>query len=387
MTKDQHLALLKDGIDVWNHWREENPEIWPILIGADLQGCDLNGINLMGADLRRANLTGANLSGAYLSEADLFEADLSEANLSEAYVFEANLNRVNLSGADLRGAYLGKTDLRGAYLIGANLREADLRGASLIGANLSEANLQKANLNQVDLQGAELRYADLGGANLIGARLLKTNFENANLTGCSIYGISAWGLNLEGAQQLNLLITLPNQPAIAVDSLEVAQFIHLVLDHHKLREVIESINSKIVLILGRFTLLERQFLLEKLRTELRELDYLPVVFDLKKLASRDVSETLFTLANIARFTIADITNAKNILWELQHIVPKLPWVPIQPILQVSLKNSLLFDQFRKYSSVLETYIYEDFQEIATSLKEKVIYPAEAKARELQREFF
>jgi hypothetical protein len=37
MADEQHLALLKQGVDVWNNWREKNPELDPNLFGANLR--------------------------------------------------------------------------------------------------------------------------------------------------------------------------------------------------------------------------------------------------------------------------------------------------------------------------------------------------------------
>jgi hypothetical protein len=36
MANRQHLALIRQGVDVWNKWREENPTLTPDLRGADL---------------------------------------------------------------------------------------------------------------------------------------------------------------------------------------------------------------------------------------------------------------------------------------------------------------------------------------------------------------
>jgi hypothetical protein len=44
MANDEHVALLKQGVDAWNAWRRYNPDIRP----------DLSEANLSGADLRRA---------------------------------------------------------------------------------------------------------------------------------------------------------------------------------------------------------------------------------------------------------------------------------------------------------------------------------------------
>ena len=76
--------------------------------------------------------------------------------------------------------------------------------------------------------------------------------RKATLTGCSIFGISAWAVKLEGATQDSLVITPANEPPITVDNLEVAQFIYLLLNNQKIRQVIDTIISKVVLILGHF---------------------------------------------------------------------------------------------------------------------------------------
>ncbi len=72
MANEEHVKILKQGVEVWNKWREENSKVRPDLIGAKLIRADLSGAilrraNLMGADLIRANLRGANLRGAILS--------------------------------------------------------------------------------------------------------------------------------------------------------------------------------------------------------------------------------------------------------------------------------------------------------------------------------
>ena len=71
MANEEHLKILKQGVEQWNKWRLENA-IRP----------DLSGANLSGADLIDANLSGAYLSGADLSDANLSGADLSGANLT-----------------------------------------------------------------------------------------------------------------------------------------------------------------------------------------------------------------------------------------------------------------------------------------------------------------
>ena len=72
-----------------------------------------------------------------------------------------------------------------------------------------------------------------------------------------------------------------DEPEITVDNIEVAQFVYLLLHHEKIRDVIDTVGKKGVLLLGRFTE-GRIAVLERLRAELRERGYLPIVFNFDK---------------------------------------------------------------------------------------------------------
>jgi hypothetical protein len=80
----------------------------------------------------------------------------------------------------------------------------------------------------------------------------------------------------EDTKQKNLIITQPGNPEITVDNIEVAQFIYLLLHNEKIRNVIDTITSKAVLILGRFSIPERKAVLDVLRDGLRKRDLEPV---------------------------------------------------------------------------------------------------------------
>jgi hypothetical protein len=71
-----------------------------------------------------------------------------------------------------------------------------------------------------------------------------TDFSGADLTGCRIYGVSAWHLKLEKTNQQDLVITRADEPTITIDNIEVAQFIYLMLNNQKVRDVIDTITSK-----------------------------------------------------------------------------------------------------------------------------------------------
>jgi hypothetical protein len=127
-----------------------------------------------------------------------------------------------------------------------------------------------------------------------------------------------------------LVITRPDEPKITVDNIEVAQFIYLMLNNQKVRDVIDTITSKVVLILGRFTD-KRKAVLDALREELRKRDYLPILFDFEVPERRNITEIVTLLARMARFIIADLTDPSSIPQELQAIIPSVR-VPVQPLL-------------------------------------------------------
>ena len=342
----------------------------------ELSGVDFHLTLLNGIRLREAHLTGANFKGAMLFHADLYKADLRGADLTEASLCQGHLDGANLSGADLTKADLGdayvrEVDLRGANLTGAflfrtlfaqaDLRGANLRGAHLDGANLSDANfsgacLSGARLHRANLTGTDFSDADLTDADLSGATLVRTRFSKSTLTNCNVYGMSAWNVELKGAIQNNLIITPEGEPMVTVDNLEVAQFIYLLLNNTKIREVIDTVAKKAVLILGRFTS-ERKSILDALKTELCTRGYLPILFDFDKPASQDLSETVSTLAHLSRFIIVDLTDPSSAPYEVGMIASN-HIKPIQALFQPSAGARDIFAMFpdliRRYHWVSAT---------------------------------
>jgi len=323
MANPEHLAKLKEGVKAWNQWRDENPD------------------------------------SLYL--------DLSDANF----------DRTDLSGANLTGALLMSSDLRGANLSGANLSLAIINFS-----DLSEANLRGANLSGARFLGTGLIDADLTGADLRWASLTNSYFDKANLTGCKVYGVSVWDLRLTETIQSNLVITQDYQSPIQVDNLEVAQFVYLLLNNERIRHVIDTVTSKVVLILGRFRS-ERKTILDALRDELRKRDYLPILFDFQKPDSKSLTGTTSTLANMARFIIADITDPSCIPYELATIVPHTK-VPVQAIILDGKHEFAMFNDLLDYRWVLPPYRYQSEETLLASLNERVIAPAEAKVIELRQ---
>src|SRR5215469_3052737 len=116
--KEELLAKLTEGVDTWNQWRRENPEIEPDLSSTDIfsKVWPHLGSNLSGVNFRHINLSGSGLSRLNLSGAQMNDANLSAANFTESILEQANLANSDLTNAVLAGAQLLKADLRDANL-------------------------------------------------------------------------------------------------------------------------------------------------------------------------------------------------------------------------------------------------------------------------------
>ncbi len=206
VANQEQLDLLKQGVEVWNQWRQECSSVEVDLIGANLSSVDLSNANLRGANLGISSLIDANLSGANLGISSLIGANLSSANLIGADLSSSDLRGAKLSGANLSSANLSGVNLFSADLIGANLRDAnlsssdlsdaDLSGADLSGADLSGADLSDANLDGIDLSNAILSGIDFSNANLSGIDLSGDKLSKIDLSSAELFGVNLRGVNL-----------------------------------------------------------------------------------------------------------------------------------------------------------------------------------------------
>jgi len=375
-TDAEQQWLLDQGVEAWNRWRHENPEVRPRLAGIDLneqdlqmaqlQGADLTGASLFDADLSKANLDGASLRGAHL-----FEADLRQARLVDA----------DLHGANLGNAYLCEADLRRARLDDAYLDGARLAGANLQGASLREAYLGTADLSHADLSGADLTAAQLPRAHLQGAVLVATNLEGANLSGARVFGIATWGARLERATQRDLVITPKDEPTITIDDLGLAQMLCALLGNEQAGMTMGALVADVALILGRFKG-GRKVALEAIRAALRAHGYVPGLLELDQPSNRDLTGTVRLLAQMARFILVDTSEPRYIPEEFQTVVPGLS-VPVQPLVLQRRAELSMLQGLVKYACVLPPYAYKDLADLLEHVEDRVIAPAVAKAKDLR----
>ena len=117
------IELLKQGEQVWNNWRQENPDQ-----RLNINYADLKGLNLVQFDLRKVDLMNAQLQGTNLSNAQLQGVDLTGANLQNALIKNSDM-----TGGDLRGAIAS-----GAIFEGSILKDCELMGTDFKNVNLSQ---------------------------------------------------------------------------------------------------------------------------------------------------------------------------------------------------------------------------------------------------------
>lgn len=373
MSNPEHLELLRSGVEVWNLHRP----LWPDLRGGDFSGLDLSGIFLDGAQLSDSTLRGtcldrAQLRGVFLSGSDLRAASFRDSNLYYARLVEAKMSNADLSGANLTGATLDGAALDGAMLVGANLMAAHLRMTTLVGADLSNANLLAASLINADLTGAKLQRSTLSAAALV-----QTTIEGAVFDGAMVYGIAAW--DLIGTPQSSDDLVISPKARVTVADLRVAQFIYLMLENREIRNLVDALTSKVVLILGRFSS-ERKTILAALRDELRNRDLVPVIFDFEQPTDRDITETVTLLARMARYVVADLTDPRSIPHELYAIAPHVE-VPIQPIILGSQEPWSMFNDLLKFPWVLEPHPYVDLRDLVLHFDE-LLARVEIKRRDI-----
>jgi hypothetical protein len=330
---------------------------------------DLNGGNLSGANLIRADLSGKDLSGMNFYMAQLTKANLSEANLTGAELGNTDLKGANLKGAKLTESILFRANLEDADLRGARLSNADLRGANLNGADLREADFGLADLSTADLRGA-----NLCDAKLVGTRLVASNFQGANLTGCRFYGAFTWNMSLQDTKEFDIVITPVGQSStVAVDGVEVAQYVDLLLHNEKLLDILDTKTSNFALILGSFTA-GRKNILNGIRNIVRSKNYIPISLDFGKPISCDFMDSLSALVHMTRFVIADFTDVGSLHQELDCIVSGLHSVRVVPVLQSS-EIDRTVEHLKRYPWIQKIHQYSGPENLYEALEQTIIVSA------------
>jgi len=313
-----------------------------------------------GKDFRAIDLSNnSRLGRAKLNETDISDANFSNSNLVEAELnntvaVKSNFFKATMSYAKLNGAILKEAILIGAVMFGIEMIGADLEGADLTNTLLQDANICNSKFNnEVSLDGADLygvkakqtsfNNSNLNGANFSKANLTSSEFNNSILTNCiftgaditdseitdcEIYGISAWDIKTNDNTITKNLIINENH-SITVDDIETAQFIYLILNNKKISQLITTMRTKTVLILGSFDDKSKP-MINLLKMELPKYNLIPIVFDFNPTPEQRFMETVKTLALLSKFVIVDLSQRSGQYYEIAKLVDnvRVPFVTI-----------------------------------------------------------
>jgi uncharacterized protein YjbI with pentapeptide repeats len=396
--RDEAERRLKDGVAAWNQWRAAHPGMEPDLTGSDLEGVDLGcpyddphsensyeendgAINLHSVRLMGANLRGANLRGANLSAAKLMDADLSGAVLDRAELAAADLEGATLNEAKAQWARAQRAYMVGTKLVSAKLEYADLTGSDLSLAKCEDANLTGTWLSFCDLTNTDFTGAHLCGAHLNYARLVETKLPGADLTGAFVYGIAAWNLNVENATQFDLVITPRDEPEITVDRIEIAQFVYLLVNNERIRDAIDTLGRKCVLLLGRFRG-PGWDVLQTLKSALRARGFVPMLFTFGPEERKSRLDTVETLALLSRLVVADITDPRAVIGELARIEKHMARVPVEIVIKESEQPDAMLDGVLSAGAALHRF--RDVTNLVDLLDTAILPRAEERSADAAR---
>jgi uncharacterized protein YjbI with pentapeptide repeats len=331
---------------------------------AILEKSDLNGAIIIRCSFLEAGLQGVKL-----------RAEIQIANFQRAIFQSTDLSGVTFRNCDFAGADLAGADLTDARLLDSSLAYTDLRGATMNGINL-----KGSNLNHTKLSGCKVLEGDFSNTSMV-----QTDLRDTDLSGCQVYGTSVWDIETdEKTSQAGLVIQGPGSSRVVVDDIEVAQFIYLLLRREKIRNVIDTITSKAVLILGRFTP-ERKAVLDALAEEVRNHQLLPIIFDFEASANRDFTETIKILAGMSLFVIADVTNPKSSPMELQATIPDFT-IPFVTIIQEGEEPFAMLKGLTRKDWVKDKPLsYPSIEVLRQGFKRAILDWAWEKHRDLQQE--
>ena len=276
---------------------------------------------------------------------------------------------IDLSDVNVYHAFGEGLNLRGAIINNAEFEEGDFSRADFSGATIINSRFNKTIFTDANFDGAIIRNCNLNRVNLTNA-----NFCVKEINQTVVYGISAWDLQtcedmiqselvIERSYELYSDIIAGGNVPMMVDNIELAQFIHYLSNHKKMRDTINILNDKGVLLLGKFKEggLERLY---KIRDLLRSQDYLPMIFDFDRPDAMNYTETVVTMSGLSKVIIADLSGS-SVPHELKSVLYNFKK---KPVIAFSDKKaySMLKDLKWENPYVLD-FVYDGEQDLLNKL--------------------
>ena len=330
----------------------------------DESGTKIN-ITFENAFLKDVNFKGALISNCSFTRSQIDHVNFNNVKMDHSNFSYANIKESCLSNSDFSFSTFAYSKVELSNAVNSIFSNTSFFTADLAFSDYTNSNFLKSDFSFANLTQSALTNSILNDSEFRGAVLLETNIDNAFFSGSHVYGICTWQLNGKPKKQINLRITDWGQSEITVDNLEIAQFIYLLLTNEKLKDIIDTITSKVVLILGSFVG-TRKPVLELIKNELRNFDLTPIIFDFTVPSSRNLTETVGLLARMSRYIIVDISDPSSVPKELESIIPSCPTIPICPIFEKRGKSSKPYGMFSDnldYPQVLDVVNYRNIDDI------------------------
>jgi hypothetical protein len=168
MANREHVARLREGIDIWNAWRRTAH------LAPNLEDADLADFNLERVNLEAANLNGVNLSNVMAAR----------ANFRFATMHSVLAHGANLTLCDFTSALLDNTNLSGA-----KLSLVTFNTTSLIDSDMSEATVGYtvfSNLNLSNVRGLDKLHHESASSVGIDTLFRSGGLPESFLRGCGV---------------------------------------------------------------------------------------------------------------------------------------------------------------------------------------------------------
>lgn len=183
MANPEHVAILKQGVKVWNAWRREDK--WQTR--PDLSGLDFSGL------------------------------EMEEAPLAYTILAGCKFNSVKFQDPNFEGSILHDVEFGDAFIEGANFQMADLEQATFNHAHLIASQFHLAKLAKVSFDFADLSFVNFQSCEVVDARFNKATLSEARFLECEL------------VRPVGLRATISNRPCF-IDSLTL-QRSHSLPDH------------------------------------------------------------------------------------------------------------------------------------------------------------
>ena len=301
-------------------------------------------------DLRHANF----------NDLDLENANFCNVNMAKATLFRSDSNSIKVTNSIASDSRWNKSKLQHSLfencdLNHSNFSNADLHDATFINCKMNHVYFRNANLTKSHFINCDLRHSNLN----------EVLIDEATFKNVKLYGASLWELKYNSLNANKIDLSRRGNQEIITDDIRFAPLIYL-LEDNKLVEIINTLKSNTVVILGADSQLEKKSLLEEIAKKSREFGYSPIIVkNLKEIDGESFTKKAIMYSLIAKFVIIENSYPSGHILEFNKV---LDLGCIVGVLQKKGTGStwLLEENFLKYPFHLKRFIYDNDLDVQTS---------------------